>query len=204
MICVGLSLRGCPVLVVGAGRAAQRKILEYLSEGAFVTVCTLHPAEGFTPPAGARLLWRLEPYGSHLVQGMMLVHAATNDAALNEQIVKDARRFGVLCASMTACEAASVHSMAACETSSLAVAVSTKGASPALAARLARQTAKAISDEWETRLMLLRRARVCVKQHCPPGELRTALLRSLDKAPEHCLLQMAQRGERQAGCKELR
>lgn len=195
MICVGLSLRGCPVLVVGAGRAAQRKILEYLSEGAFVTVCALQPAEGFTPPAGARLLWRVAPYEPYMVQGMMLVHAATNDAVLNEQIVKDARRFGVLSASMTACDAASVRSMAACETPALCVAVSTKGASPALAAKLARQTAQTLSAEWESRLVLLRSARTCVKQNCPPGELRTALLRSLDKAPEHCLLQMAQSGE---------
>lgn len=198
MICVGLSLRGCPVLVVGAGRAAQRKILEYLSEGAFVTVCALEKPEDFTPPGGARILWRLEPYGAHLVPGMMLVHAATNDAALNEQIAKDARRFGVLCAGMTACAAASVHSMAACEMRELCVAVSTKGASPALAAKLARQTAQALSNEWESRLVLLRGARACVKEHCPPGAMRTALLRSLDSAPEHCLLQMAQRGEENA------
>lgn len=198
MICVGLSLRGCPVLVVGAGPAAQRKILEYLCEGAFVTVCALEKPEGFAPPDGARLLWRLESYGAHLVPGMMLVHAATNDAALNEQIVKDARRFGVLSASMTACGAASVRSMAAFETPELCVAVSTKGASPALAASFAKTTAQTLSAEWESRLALLRRARTCVKEHCPPGAMRTALLRSLDQAPEHCLLQMAQSGQESA------
>ena len=129
---------------------------------------------------------------------MMLVHAATNDAALNEQIVKDARRFGVLSASMTACGAASVRSMAAFETPGLCVAVSTKGASPALAASFAKTTAQTLSAEWESRLALLRRARTCVKEHCPPGAMRTALLRSLDQAPEHCLLQMAQSGQESA------
>lgn len=85
---VMLRLEGKPCTVIGGGRVAARKVRGLLDAGAHVrVVADEFSADGFD---GAELLKK--KYEPADIDGSFIVIAATNDAALNERILKDAEK----------------------------------------------------------------------------------------------------------------
>lgn len=88
-----IPLEGEPVLVVGGGAVAARRVKALLSFGAAVTVVSpeLCPA---LEREQARFRWKRRRYDGD-VSGYRLAVAATDDRAVNRLVGEDARRLGI-------------------------------------------------------------------------------------------------------------
>jgi len=95
---ISLELRDQPVLVVGGGTIATRKVLGLLKSGAQITVIAPEVSERLSELAGAgKLTLLLRPFEvQDLARPAQLTFAATNDAELNWLIVKNLRGQGRL------------------------------------------------------------------------------------------------------------
>lgn len=83
----GLDLAGRRVLVVGAGKVATRRVRRFLSEGAHVRVIAPEASDDVRRQAShGDLEWIERPVVESDLDGAWLVLAATDDAALNDQI----------------------------------------------------------------------------------------------------------------------
>ncbi len=81
-------LSGEPVLVVGGGRVARRRIPRLLEAGARVTVVSPRALPEIEQLAqGGRLLWLKRAYPEGDEASFRLVFALTDDAAVNDRIV---------------------------------------------------------------------------------------------------------------------
>ena len=127
--CLDLSGRAC--LVVGSGAIAGEKVDGLEDCGADVSA---------VPPDG---------YDAALLDGIWLVVAATNDDALNRRIYADANERRIFCNVADVPELCSFILPALHRRGPITVAVSTAGASPALAQWLRDRFASEIGPEHE-------------------------------------------------------
>ena len=130
---VFLNLEGIAVLVVGGGAIALRKAAGLAEAGAIVTAIAPDLVDGF-----ATVAQRIEQrkYRSGDVADYQLVITATNDSAVNAQVAADARAKRVWVNSADDPDNCSFILPAVARRGEVTVAVSTGGASPALASRL--------------------------------------------------------------------
>jgi uroporphyrin-III C-methyltransferase/precorrin-2 dehydrogenase/sirohydrochlorin ferrochelatase len=129
-----VKLEAQPVLVVGGGAVAERKIRLLLAAGAVVEVIapTLNAAiDGWVSEGRIRRLG--ETYEPGLLEGKRLVFAATGDTGLNRRIFDDAEARGVLVNAVDDAKHCRFISPAVIERGPVQIAISTGGASPVLA-----------------------------------------------------------------------
>jgi len=133
-----LNLRDCRVLVVGGGSVALRKAGGLIPTGARVVVVAPAFHADFAALAG-KVTMLDQPYEPAILPGaprFTLVFAATGDSGINAAVCADASAHGILCARADDPEDSDFTNGAALQVPGLSVAVSTHGASPALAARI--------------------------------------------------------------------
>ncbi len=139
---VGLVVKGRRCLVVGGGRIAARKISGLLACGAAVTVVApeVHVAVGELTDAGAiadidesPLELQIRPYRSGEAAEYQLVVAATGVRAVDDTVHRDALAAGVWVNVVDDASRCSFVLPAVARDGTVCVAVSTAGASPALA-----------------------------------------------------------------------
>lgn len=160
-----LEVTGARCVVVGAGPVAQRKAQALLSAGAAVTVVApeatgrleLLAAEG-------KLQWVAESYQPAQLDGARLVLAATDDAELNARIAADARARGALVNVAEPPEAGDFAVPATVRRGGICIAVSTGGASPALAKKLREQIESVVGEEYAAMAALLGEMRPAVER----------------------------------------
>jgi hydroxymethylbilane synthase len=93
---IALDVRGWPVVVVGGGAVAQRKIEQLGASGARVTVVAPTVAQALRAAAERGDITLLErPFEDGDLAGARLAFAATNDDALNARISELARELGI-------------------------------------------------------------------------------------------------------------
>lgn len=150
---VSLIVADRPCLVVGAGRVAARKIASLLSCGADVTVVApeAHVALGllaqdgvFTRLQGPYLKVHLRPYREGEAADFRLVVTATGDPVVDAAVFRDAEDAGVWVNSADDPDRCTFVLPAVTRDGSVTVAVSTGGASPALASWLRGRIAEAL------------------------------------------------------------
>jgi len=153
-------MAGRAALVVGGGRIAARKIEGLLASGAVVHVVApvVDPAIQALP-----VTWDERPYRSGEVAGYRLVVSATADPALNRRIFEEAEAAGVWVNSADDPESCSVMLPAVLRRGPVSLAVSTGGASPALAAWLRDRLAAVVGPEYEVLAGLLAARRAGIR-----------------------------------------
>jgi siroheme synthase-like protein len=157
---VNLLVNGRPVVVVGAGRVAARKIEPLLDLGAAVTVVAPSANDDVKAWADAqRLTLHERPFEPSDLDGAWLAFTATDDPAVNAAVyaAAEARRIWVNSADDPA--NCSLTLMSVIRRSDLVITVGTGGRSPALAAQVRRTLEEEIGPEYETLLDLLSEAR---------------------------------------------
>ena len=129
-----------PVLVVGAGAAAEAKIRGLLDTGAQVRVVALqaNPAVQNWATGGAVALEERAFTLSDL-EDVFLVVAATSSRELNEFIFAEAKRRQILCNVVDVPELCDFFYPAVVRRGELQIAISTSGQSPLLAQRIRKQ-----------------------------------------------------------------
>jgi precorrin-2 dehydrogenase/sirohydrochlorin ferrochelatase len=131
---VFLDLRDVPVLVVGAGPIGARKAEGLAAAGASVLVVASEVSEALDRSTAAEV--RARPYEPSDLDGVRLVVAATGDAAVDARVAADARAAGIWVNAADQPADCDWILPAVARAGSVTVAVSTDGASPALAGYL--------------------------------------------------------------------
>ena len=131
-VCLDMTERRC--LVVGGGPVAERKVAGLLEAGARLTVVSPSTTDRLRDWArAARIRLRLREYAAGDLAGHSLVFVATDDGRVNADVARDARAAGVLVNAADDPAHCDFILPAVLRRGELTVAVSTGGASPALA-----------------------------------------------------------------------
>jgi siroheme synthase-like protein len=165
---VGLLVADRPCLVVGGGRVAARKIAGLLHCGADVTVVApeAHVALGllarqgaFERLSGPHLKVHLRPYRPGEAADYRLVVTATGDPSVDATVYRDAEGAKVWVNSADDPDHCTFALPAVTRAGPVTVAISTGGASPALASWLRRRVAEAMGSHVAALASLLDDAR---------------------------------------------
>jgi uroporphyrin-III C-methyltransferase/precorrin-2 dehydrogenase/sirohydrochlorin ferrochelatase len=159
-------LRDRPVLVVGGGSVAARKVSLLRAAGAHVHVIAPACSEDLRGlraqgviDTSERAFWPAD------VVGKAVVIAATNDARINEQVAQAARHHNIPVNVVDQPALCSFILPAIVDRSPLLIAVSSGGAAPVLARRLRAQLEALIPMGYGRLAAMARRYRATVKRH---------------------------------------
>jgi siroheme synthase-like protein len=160
MACLDLEGRRC--LVVGGGSVALEKAKGLLDCGAVVTVVApqIEPDLQLLP-----VRWRRKRYQASDLDGNFIVVAATSVNSVNRRVFGDAEARSVLCNVVDTPELCSFILPAVYRRDPIALAVSTGGASPALAKRLRDDLGAQIAERHVALARQLRDLRPWVRNH---------------------------------------
>jgi len=188
-----LKLSGKRCVVVGGGRVAVRKVESLLAAGAEVTVVSPQFAADLLRLDNLRLIQR--EFTSADFEGAFVVIAATDSREANERAATEARRNGALVNVVDDPERSDFFVPACVERGDLVVAVSTGGASPALARRIREKLENLFPESYRTWVALLREVRPLVLDGVP-AERRREVFEKL--ADESILALIERRGAAEA------
>lgn len=171
-----LDLEGRDVLVVGGGRVALEKVEGLLDCGARVTVV----APQVVPELAALDVTLVRRgYRSDDLADRFLVVVATSTTSVNRRVFRDAEAQALLCNVVDVPELCSFILPAVHREDPIAVAVSTGGASPALAQRLRDEIARVVGPEHAALARSLQELRPWAKSHFVTYEERKAYFAGL-------------------------
>ncbi len=142
---VVLDVSDVPVLVVGAGPVAARKVAGLAAAGALVRVVAPDVSPALDQAAVADL--RRRPYRPDDLDGVRLVVTATGDPEVDAAVAADARTAGLWVNAADRPADCTFILPAIARRGPLTVAVSTAGASPALAQRLRDHAGALLTDD---------------------------------------------------------
>ena len=167
MACLDLTERS--VLVVGGGRVALEKVDGLLAAAARVTVVAPQIVSELAT-RDVELIRR--EYRTEDLDGRFLVVAATSTSSVNRRVFREAEARSLLCNVVDVPELCSFILPAVHRQGPIAVAVSTGGASPALAQRLRDEIAEVVRPEHAVLADQLRELRPWARSHLPTYEAR--------------------------------
>ena len=142
---VWLDLHDVPVLVVGAGPVAARKVEGLVAAGAAVRVVATSVAPALDRATVAELHERRYEPGD--LEGVRLVVTATGDAEVDATVAADATAAGIWVNAADQPADCSFILPAIARNGPLSIAVSTGGSSPALARRLRDRASALLTDD---------------------------------------------------------
>lgn len=143
-----INLTGRRVLVVGAGPVAIEKIEGLLMCGAGITVVAPDGATGFEDLVREHgIEWHRREYESDDLEGCFLVVAGTSNTELNRRVHSDAESRSMLVNVVDVPDLCNFILPAIVRRGPLTIAISTSGASPALAKRLKREISERVGPE---------------------------------------------------------
>lgn len=158
---VNLDLTGRPVLVVGAGRVAARKVAGLLRAGASVTVVAPEAVPEIADDPDVR--WFRRDYQRGEVASYRLAITATDDADVNAQVASDADTAGVFVNSADDPDNCSFTLPAIARRGDVQIAISTNGRSPALSRWLRTRYERELSAGYDQLLDVLAEVRAEVR-----------------------------------------
>ena len=161
---VFLNLTGRRCVIIGGGQIAEGKITKLLDSGAKIIVISPDATQGILAYAKrGDIEFNLRKYEVGDLQGAFLVIAATNDRVVNQEIFEEAEELGVLLNAVDDMPRCSFIAPSIVERGPVTIAISTGGASPALARKL-RETLTGSHDlDWTDATSVLSKARQVIK-----------------------------------------
>jgi precorrin-2 dehydrogenase / sirohydrochlorin ferrochelatase len=175
-----LDVTGRRGLVIGGGEVAARKVATLLDAGAMVTVVSplLIDALALLVREG-RIDYLARAYAPGDMSGAMLVYAATDDPELHLRLHAEAGARGIPLNVADEPALCSFIAPAILTRGALQIAVSTGGASPALAKRIVQRLERLFGHEYAPALEVMRAARRHLKSDEPNIKLRAKKLTAL-------------------------
>lgn len=168
-----VELAGRPCLVVGGGPVAAGRAAKLAEHGAHVRLVSpeVTPELSEMVASGTIAEHRARPYRPGDLDGCLLVIAATDRGDVNAEVRRDAEALGVLCNVVDGPPHGDFAVPSTVRRGDLTIAVSTGGASPAVARRVAADLAATLGPEWGALTALLRETRDELKRRHPdmPG-----------------------------------
>ena len=163
-----LRLSGRTSLVVGGGDIGLEKVEGLLACGGDVVLVApeAHPALQELAAEGS-ITWHQRDYRAEDLDGCLIAIAATDDTEINIQVFNDAERRAMLGNVVDVPPLCNFILPAIVRTGPLAVAISTAGASPALAKRMKREISELFGEPYATLAVLLNNVRGWAKGTLP-------------------------------------
>lgn len=147
---VVLNLYGYWCLVVGGGKVAQRKVLSLLECGANVRVVSFNLTPHLQKMVEANAIeFKQKEYHPSDLEGIFLVIAATDQAAINKKIANDCRFHNILVNIADKPETGNFLVPAILKRGSLVISVSTSGKSPLLARKIRNEIKALYGPEYK-------------------------------------------------------
>jgi precorrin-2 dehydrogenase/sirohydrochlorin ferrochelatase len=174
---INFDVAGRPVLVVGGGRIALRKVRSLLACGAAVTVVSPDFCAGLARLKSIRRVRR--PYRKTDLRGACLVISATDSQAVNERVWAHASAAGIPVNVVDQPDRCTFTVPAVFRRGDLLITISTGGGGPALARRLRERFERDIGPEYGVHVALLKQFRARVQQAGLPAEARFRLLKDM-------------------------
>jgi siroheme synthase-like protein len=171
-----LDLEGRSSLVVGGGRIALEKLGSLLDAGARVTVVA---PQARPEVASLPVEWLRRSYRPEDLDGRFLVMAATSNRSLNRRVFRDAEARALLCNVVDTPDLCSFILPAVHREGPIAVAVSTGGASPALAKRIRDDVSSRLGPEHAELAERLESLRPWARAHLTTYEERRDFFEAL-------------------------
>ena len=175
-----LKLEDRRVLIVGGGAIAEQKIEAVLRSARDVTV--------LAPEINSRIrTWAEEGRLKHVAgeyrpgsaQGYFLVIAATDSQSVNRAVYEEAEKSGALANAVDDPGSCGFYSAAVVERGDFQIAISTGGASPALAQQVRRELEEEYGPEYGPWTAWLGRTRSLLRRALPASDRRKELLHLL-------------------------
>jgi precorrin-2 dehydrogenase/sirohydrochlorin ferrochelatase len=172
-----------PCLVVGGGGVGERKVADLMAAGALVTVVsrTLTPELAALAERG-EIRYLPEAFTEDMVEGMALVMAATDNPEVNAAVSAAAQARAIWVNVADEPQHCTFIVPAQVRRGELTLAISTGGASPALARQLREEFQQHLGPEYGPYLDLLQRVRTRLlterRAHPDNGPLFYRLVRS--------------------------
>jgi len=194
--CLRLTGRRC--VVVGGGDVGLEKVEGLLAcDGDVVLI-----APDATPPlrelaAEGSIRWEQRGYQTGDLDGTFIAIAATNDTDVNIRVFEDAERRAMLVNVVDVPPLCNFILPAIHRTGPLAIAISTAGASPALAKRLKREIGEAYGEPYARLAGLLNEARGWAKGSLPTYQDRKQFFEGIVNG-EPDPVELLRRGDEQA------
>jgi precorrin-2 dehydrogenase/sirohydrochlorin ferrochelatase len=175
-----LRLKGRSCLVVGGGEIGLEKVGGLLACDGDVTVVApeAEPALQSLAAEGS-IRWEQRPYRAEDLEGRFLVIAATNHSEVNIGVFDDAERRAMLVNVVDVPPLCNFILPAIVRTGPLAIAISTAGASPALAKRMKREVSELFGEEYARLAVMLNDARGWAKATLPTYQDRKAFFEGI-------------------------
>jgi siroheme synthase-like protein len=176
--CLRLSGRSC--LVVGGGDVGLEKVEGLLAcDGAVTLVAPDAIPELRQLADEGSIRWERRAYEPGDLEGRFLAIAATNDTDVNISVYDEAEHRAMLVNVVDVPPLCNFILPAIVRTGPLAIAISTAGASPALAKRMKREIAEAYGEPYARLAILLNEARGWAKATLPTYQDRKVFFESI-------------------------
>ena len=144
-----IDLAGQPVVVIGAGTVAERKIETLLATGAVVTVVSPEATTLIVRWAETgRLTLKNRPYRAGDLRGFRLAYAATADSSVNRAVRVEARAEGIWLNAIDQPDLCDFITPAIVRRGHLTIAVSTNGRCPGLSRKIRQDLEKQFGPEY--------------------------------------------------------
>jgi precorrin-2 dehydrogenase/sirohydrochlorin ferrochelatase len=175
-----LRLKGRRALVVGGGEVGLEKVEGLLACDAGVTLVApeAHP-ELIQLALEGSIRWEQREYQAEDLDGCLIAIAATGDTEVNIRVFHDAEQRPMLVNVVDVPPLCNFILPAIVRTGPLAVAISTAGASPALAKRMKREIAELFGEPYAVLAILLNDARGWAKATLPTYQDRKAFFEAI-------------------------
>lgn len=159
---LNLTERRC--VIIGGGQIAEGKISKLLDSGAKIIVISPDATQGIRGFAErGQIELDLRKYQDGDLQGAFLAIAATNDRMVNQEIFEEAEKQGILLNAVDDMPRCSFIAPSIVEKGPVTVAISTGGASPALARKLREKMEVSSALDWADATSVLSKARQIIK-----------------------------------------
>lgn len=162
-----VNMNGKPAVIIGGGEVAARKVSDLLEAGALVKVISPEFHNDIIKTADLykdTVVLLKRKYEMNDLAGAFIVFSATNDPAVNGSVFYEAEERGILINAVDDPPNCSFYVPSFVRKGDLLFALSTGGASPAMAARLRREIEKHIPEDIDLVLEKLKSARTLLKE----------------------------------------
>jgi precorrin-2 dehydrogenase / sirohydrochlorin ferrochelatase len=175
-----LRLRGRRCLVVGGGEVGLEKVEGLLACDADVTLVAPEADPALVQLAlEGSIRWERRDYETADLEGCLIAIAATDDTDVNIRVFQDAESRAMLVNVVDVPPLCNFILPAIVRTGPLAVAISTAGASPALAKRMKREIGELFGEPYARLAILLNDARGWAKATLPTYQDRKEFFESI-------------------------
>ena len=175
-----LKLRGRRCVVVGGGAMGLEKAEGLLACDADVLLVSPDAVDELRALAAeGSIAWEQRAYEPGDIEGTFMVIACTDDTEINIRVFDDAERRAMLVNIVDVPPLCNFILPAIVRTGPLAIAISTAGASPALAKRMKREVSELFGEEYARLAIMLNDARGWAKGTLPTYQDRKAFFESI-------------------------